>query len=73
MIGGSEGMFGQNASKECYEISNGQKINRASMFAARSNFGTAVYPNYSQIFIIGGSVSENEATKHCERYIVKDD
>ena len=43
------------------------------MFTARSNFGCAVYPNFSQIFIAGGSINEHEATKACERYIVKDD
>jgi N-acetylneuraminic acid mutarotase len=32
-----------------------------------------VYPNFTQIFVAGGSTSENEATKACERYIVKDD
>jgi hypothetical protein len=42
------------------------------MFTARSMFGCAVYPNYSQIFIVGGSVNE-EATKACERYIIKED
>ena len=43
------------------------------MFLARSNVGCAVYPNFPQIFVAGGSISENEATKACERYIVKDD
>ena len=40
------------------------------MWIARSAFGLAVYPNFSQIFIAGGKINENEATKHCERYIV---
>ena len=31
----------------------------------------AVYPNFGQIFVAGGSISETEATKHCERYIVE--
>lgn len=45
-------------------------MTRSSMFTGRASFGCAVYPNFSQIFIAGGSVSENEATKSCERYIV---
>ena len=73
-IGGSHSINGRDAVKECYEIQpNGTKIQRASMFTARSNFGCAVYPNFSQIFIAGGSVSDTEATRACERYIVKDD
>jgi hypothetical protein len=43
------------------------------MFTARSHFGCAVYPNFTQIFIAGGSTTENDATRACERYIVKDD
>lgn len=40
------------------------------MWNARSAFGIAVYPNYQQIFIVGGSTDESNCTKHCERYIV---
>ena len=40
------------------------------MWIARASFGVAVYPNYSQIFIVGGKINDSEATKHCERYIV---
>lgn len=43
------------------------------MFVARASFGCAVYPNFTQIFIAGGSISENEATKSCERYIIEND
>ena len=43
------------------------------MWTGRSSFGCAVYPNFSQIFIAGGSISSNDATKHCERYIVAQD
>ena len=40
------------------------------MWQARSAFGVAIYPNFSQIFVAGGSTNQSEATKHCERYIV---
>ncbi len=40
------------------------------MLISRAAFGCVVYPNYSQIFVCGGSVNESEATKQCERYIV---
>ena len=40
------------------------------MLISRAAFGCIVYPNYSQIFVCGGSVNESEATKQCERYIV---
>jgi hypothetical protein len=43
------------------------------MFTSRASFGCAVYPNFSQIFIAGGSISEHEATRSCERYIVAQD
>lgn len=46
------------------------KVSRAAMYQSRAAFGIAVYPNFSQIFVAGGSISRNEATKHCERYIV---
>jgi hypothetical protein len=41
------------------------------MWQGRAAFGMAIYPNFSQIFVAGGSTSEHEATKHCERYIVE--
>ena len=72
-IGGSEGANGLAASKQCYELVDGQKVAKTPMFTARSNFGCAVYPNFSQIFIAGGAINATEATKQCERYIVKDD
>lgn len=73
VIGGSFHKSGRDPVKDCYELTKGHKTQKTQMFLARSNFGSAVYPNFSQIFIAGGSVSENEATKSCERYIVKDD
>lgn len=47
------------------------KIYRTSMHQSRASFGISVYPNFSQIFVAGGSINKNEATKHCERYIVE--
>lgn len=41
------------------------------MHQSRASFGISVYPNFSQIFVAGGSINKNEATKHCERYIVE--
>jgi hypothetical protein len=73
IIGGSRDTSGKDTLKDCFEIISGLKQPRAGMFTARSNFGCAVYPNFSQIFIAGGSINEHEATKACERYIVKDD
>lgn len=43
------------------------------MAMARAAFGCAVYPNQTQIFVCGGSIDANTATKQCERYIVKED
>ncbi len=40
-------MSGAETNKKCVEVINGQKVDRAPMFFARSNFGCAVYPNYS--------------------------
>jgi len=33
----------------------------------------AVYPNFSQIFVAGGQTNDGVATRHCERYILKDE
>ena len=43
------------------------------MIIARSSFACAVYPNFSQIFVVGGQVNSNEATKSCERYLIKEE
>ncbi len=72
-IGGSRDINGKDTVKDCTEITDKQRVVRASMFTSRSNFGCAIYPNFTQIFIAGGSINENDATKACERYIVKDD
>ena len=48
-------------------------IEKSPMWNARAGFGCAIYPNYSQIFIAGGSTSKETTTKHCERYIVATD
>ena len=65
-------MNGKETVKTMYEVTGGQMIEKAPLNVARSNFGCCVYPNFSQIFIAGGSVNENESTKSCERYIVKE-
>ena len=57
-IGGSACANGRDASKQCFELVEGQKVPKTQMFTARSNFGCAVYPNFSQIFIAGGAVNE---------------
>ena len=70
VIGGAKDVYGAQPLKTTYEIENGQLVEKAQMWIARSAFGLAVYPNFSQVFIAGGKINENEATKHCERYIV---
>lgn len=70
VIGGAKDVHGALPLKTTYEIVNGQCEERAQMWIARSAFGLAVYPNFSQVFIAGGKINETEATRHCERYIV---
>lgn len=70
VIGGAKDINSSETVKDTYEIVDGQAVKKASMWNARSSFGLAVYPNFSQIFIAGGKTSENTATRHCERYIV---
>lgn len=70
VVGGSRDVHGSTPVKTTYELVEGKLEERAQMWIARSSFGLAVYPNFSQIFIAGGKINENEATKHCERYIV---
>lgn len=43
------------------------------MHVSRASFGCAVYPNFTQIFVAGGTISDSEATRSCERYIVEND
>ena len=52
-------------------IGERSKVAMTNMYTARASFGIAVYPNFSQIFVAGGSINKDEATKHCERYIVE--
>lgn len=73
VIGGSKDINSSETVKSTFEIVEGNLQPRASMWNARSSFGLAVYPNYSQIFIAGGKTGESVATKHCERYIVAQD
>lgn len=70
VIGGAKDVHGAQAVKYTHELVDGKCEEKSSMWIARSAFGLAVYPNFSQIFIAGGKINENEATKHCERYIV---
>jgi len=71
VIGGARDVHGAQAVKLTQELMEDGKLEeKAQMWIARSAFGLAVYPNFSQIFIAGGKINENEATKHCERYIV---
>jgi len=73
VIGGSQDIECNVVHKTTYEVADGQLVERASMWNARAGFGCAIYPNYSQIFIAGGSTSRETTTKHCERYIVATD
>lgn len=70
VIGGAQNIDGDNACKETFELQQGNFVPKASMWTGRSGFGCAVYPNYSQIFIAGGSTNKENTTRHCERYIV---
>lgn len=70
VIGGAKDVNGATPVKSTHELVDGRLEERAQMWIARSAFGLAVYPNFSQIFIAGGKVNDSEATKHCERYIV---
>ena len=70
VIGGSRDVHGAQAVKTTHELVDGALEEKAQMWIARSAFGLAVYPNFSQIFIAGGKINDSEATKHCERYIV---
>lgn len=70
VIGGAADLNGSICLKQTKELVNGQLEEKANMWIARASFGMAVYPNHSQIFIVGGKISDSEATKHCERYII---
>lgn len=59
--------------KETYEIIKNTKIPRADMMTARAGFACTVFPNFTQIFVAGGSINEYEATNSCERYLVLED
>ena len=70
VIGGATDLNGSVCLKQTKELVNGRLEERASLWNPRASFGVAVYPNYSQIFIVGGKINDREATKHCERYII---
>lgn len=68
MIGGAADIqcaktFQTNHEVVTDELGQSKMIEKAKMLIARAAFGCAVYPNYSQIFVAGGSTSETEATK----------
>eukprot|EP00347_Sterkiella_histriomuscorum_P016679 403352271 len=79
MIGGAPKVDCVNVFNNCKEfvykpeIGNYTQVERKPMTLGRAAFGCAVYPNQTQIFVCGGSINSREATKQCERYIVKDD
>lgn len=70
VIGGSKDISGSNCTNQTHELVDGKFESRTNMWINRAAFGCAVYPNFSQIFIAGGKINANEATKQCERYIV---
>lgn len=59
--------------KETYQIIKSTKVPRADMTVARAGFACSVFPDFTQIFVAGGSVNEYEATNRCERYLVHED
>ena len=63
----------KRAHKETYQIIKNTKIPRADMATARSGFACTVFPNFTQIFVAGGSINEYESTNKCERYLVLED
>ncbi len=77
LIGGAEDLQCKKSFNTMYELIYNKETNKyeqvlkANMLLSRAAFGCIVYPNYSQIFVCGGSVNEHEATKQCERYIVE--
>jgi hypothetical protein len=46
-IGGSRDINGKDTVKDCIEITDKQRVVRANMFTPRSNFGCAIYPNFT--------------------------
>jgi hypothetical protein len=77
LIGGAEDLSCKKSFNTVFEMALNQASNsyemvpKANMLLSRAAFGSVVYPNYSQIFVCGGSINENEATKQCERYIIE--
>lgn len=76
MIGGSDDLSSKKTYNTLFEFIFNKTtgvydmVQKANMLIARSAFGCIVYPNNTQIFVCGGSVNEQEATKQCERYII---
>ena len=77
LIGGAEDLQCKKSYSTMYEFVLNKETNKyeqvlkSSMLISRAAFGCIVYPNFSQIFVCGGSVNEQEATKQCERYIIE--
>ena len=77
LIGGAEDLSCKKSFNTCFELALNKQTNhfelvqKQNMLISRAAFGCIVYPNFTQIFVCGGSVNESEATKQCERYIVE--
>jgi len=70
VLGGASTIDCEQVYKSTFELVDGQMVDKAPMWTGRAGFGCAVYPNFSQIFIAGGSINKESTTKQCERYIV---
>jgi len=63
VIGGASTIDSESVFKNTYEYTNGEMVEKAHMWTGRAGFGCAVYPNFSQIFIAGGSINKESNTK----------
>lgn len=69
VIGGSEDLSCKKSFNSVFEMVLNKSSNQYEMVAkqnmliSRAAFGCVVYPNFTQIFVCGGSINENEATK----------
>jgi hypothetical protein len=63
VIGGASTIDCESVYKNTYEYTNGEMVEKAPMWTGRAGFGCAVYPNFSQIFIAGGSINKESTTK----------
>lgn len=64
MVGGASDVECTNTHKDVYEFVKDEatgkrsKVKRANMWQSRAAFGIAVYPNFSQIFVAGGTINQ---------------